>query len=170
MPSGLIFHFPFSIFNFPSFLFPLPSSLFPHPSSFHPARIPRAGIFVPIIHFFALFSHFLWSIQKKVVTLQSQTLQRQSGAPDTNQHSVCGGESGAPEDFNEPVGTEGSVGVRGWRTRVTLHPQTLLRQSGAPKGTKPMAVPHGESGDRCCFNLAVAKQKPNSVQPSRRTA
>ena len=53
---------------------------------------------------------------------------------------------------------------------VPLHSQSVLRQFGAPKGTKPMAVPHGESGDRCCFNLAVAKQKPNSVQPSRRTA
>ena len=52
---------------------------------------------------------------------------------------------------------------------VILHLQSVLRQFGVPKGTKPMAVPHGESGDRCCFNLAVAKQKPNSVQPSRRT-
>ena len=33
------------------------------------------------------------------------------------------------EDFNEPVGTEGSVSVRKCRTRVPLHSQTGLKQA-----------------------------------------
>ena len=47
------------------------------------------------------------------------------GTPDTNQRSVCGGESGAPEHVNESgTKSEDSVSVRGTRT------QRVVAQSG----------------------------------------
>ena len=51
-----------------------------------------------------------------VVSLQSQMVQRQSGAPTRNQAlAVPYGESGAPEYLNKPVAlAEGLVDVRVW--------------------------------------------------------
>ena len=49
------------------------------------------------LHFFSFFS---CTYQKIVVTLQSQMLQRPSGAPTRNE--VPYGESEAPEYFNKP--------------------------------------------------------------------
>ena len=74
------------------------------------------------MHFFSFFPKKIWSCQKKAVPLHPLSRNRVSrssnGAPDANQRSVCGGESGGLEDFNESVAlAEDSVSVRKCRTR-----------------------------------------------------
>jgi hypothetical protein len=56
--------------------------------------------------------------------LHPQTLQRPFGVPTRN--VVPYGESRGPEDFNEPDGTDGSVGVRRWWRRSNFAPAIWL--------------------------------------------